>query len=425
MARKKILLISYYAFPLNAVSSYRIDSFFNYLIKYGFEVTLITRHWTESYSDWSDAMSINVNPVEIVEKEHGKIIYLPYTLKPKEFSNRFINKVYYLYQFVKGNLQPEIDTYEAFYPYIYNHLKEESYDLMIGSMPPYNTAKMLYKLNKKYKIPYILDFRDFFNNTLFDIQSKSSISEKILTKISLFWLLKWCSNAMFSISISPPFSSKIEEVLKIKTYTITNGFEKERFGENTFTNNDKFTIRYIGSCSVKQDFITFIEGFNQFIKDKNEVVIELIGTMNEEVEHLFSSNIDSQFLKIQSQRISKEETIIKTESADLLLFPTWFSFKGVYSTKIFDYIASKVNILCVKSDHDVIESLIEETKCGIICENDKEVLDYLNKTFYQWKHYGKVSYEGDPILIDFYSRENQSKAFVNLLNNKLEQIWIG
>lgn len=419
MARKKILLISYYAPPLNAVSSYRIDALFNYLIKYGYHVTLITRHWDIEYKEWKDAFKLNNKDVQIVENENGNIIYLPYTIKPKEFSNRFINKVYYLSQFINGNLQPELDTYKAFYPFLSDFLVNEKYDLMIGSMPPNNTAKLLYKLNLKFEIPYILDFRDFFNNSIFDINNTLNITDYLIKNISIFWLKKWSQKALFAISISKPFSEKIQELLSIKVHTITNGFENEKFGLKQYENNSKFTIRYIGSCSVKQDFKLFIDAFHLFVKDKKEVVIELIGTMNKEIEDMFSSQIDSDFLNIKSTRVSKEKTIEYTESSDLLLFPTWHTFKGVYSTKIFDYIASNVNILFVKSDNDVIEELVRDTNCGKICLTKNEILDYLNIMYKEWSSNGKIKYCGDKKKVEFYSRENQTKILANSIKQKL------
>lgn len=411
--KKKILLISYYAPPLNAVSSYRIDSFLNFLIKYGYHVTLVTRHWDLEYKEWEDAFKTNDKSIEIVEKENGKTIYLPYTIKAKQFSNRFINKSYYLYQFLKGNLQPEIDTYNSFYPFLSNFLKTEKFDLMIGSMPPNNTVKLLYKLNRSFEIPYILDFRDFFNNTIFDLNNRFNFTDYIIKNVSIFWLNKWSKKALFAISISKPFSDKIQELLSIKVHTITNGFEKEKFGIIQNENNSKFTIRYIGSCSEKQDFQLFIEAYNLFIADKKETVIELIGTMNKEIEDMFSSQIDSDFLNIKSTRVSKEKTIEYTESSDLLLFPTWHTFKGVYSTKIFDYIASNVNILFVKSDNDVIEELVKDTNCGKICSTKNEILDYLNIMYNEWSSSGKIKYRGDKTKVESYSRENQTLKLID------------
>ena len=161
---KRGLLISYYSLPLNAVSSYRVQAFFDVLRQEGLHVTLVTRHWESKYSNWSDAMRLNTKEMTIVEYENGRKISLPYNVSTKIYSNNLINKITYLLKYLNGNLQPEIDTYTAFYPFLSEYLKTNKYDIMIGSMPPNNTVKLLYHLNKMHKIPYVLDFRDFFNS---------------------------------------------------------------------------------------------------------------------------------------------------------------------------------------------------------------------------------------------------------------------
>ncbi|MDD2983955.1 MAG: hypothetical protein PHQ74_11280 [Crocinitomicaceae bacterium] len=61
----KILIISYYAFPLNAVPSYRIESFCEGFTKEGGDVTLLTRHWGASFNSWGDILMSNLKDIEI------------------------------------------------------------------------------------------------------------------------------------------------------------------------------------------------------------------------------------------------------------------------------------------------------------------------------------------------------------------------
>ena len=207
--KKKILLITYYYFPLNAVSSYRAHSMYNYLNQSGFEVTLVTRHWLKEYTDWTDAMAENANPSEIIKDGLGTKIYLPYTIKIKSYKNRLLNKWSSFFNYFKGNLQPEVDAYSAFYPFLNTYLQDNNFDAILVTAPPNNIIKLGSKLAANFNIPLFVDFRDFFNDQLFNENYKSNLKLEILNKISIYYIFKWVKHAKFLISISPPFSQKI------------------------------------------------------------------------------------------------------------------------------------------------------------------------------------------------------------------------
>src|SRR5690554_7423411 len=79
----KILIISYYAFPLNAVPSYRIESFCEGFTKEGADVTLLTRHWDESFKSWEDILSSKDSPPKVIRENGYRQIFLPYKGKPR------------------------------------------------------------------------------------------------------------------------------------------------------------------------------------------------------------------------------------------------------------------------------------------------------------------------------------------------------
>src|SRR5690554_5584612 len=87
----KILIISYYAFPLNAVASYRIESFCEGFTQQGGDVTLLTRHWGESFKSWEDILSSNEKDPEIKNEKGYRQIFLPYKAKPKDSKFRLIS----------------------------------------------------------------------------------------------------------------------------------------------------------------------------------------------------------------------------------------------------------------------------------------------------------------------------------------------
>src|SRR5690554_3911942 len=98
----KILIISYYAFPLNAVPSYRIESFCEGFTKEGGDVTLLTRHWDEGFNSWDDILTSNLREVEIKNEKGFREICLPFSGKTKPNKYRLLNTIDTIKDYVCG-----------------------------------------------------------------------------------------------------------------------------------------------------------------------------------------------------------------------------------------------------------------------------------------------------------------------------------
>jgi hypothetical protein len=67
--------------------------------------------------------------------------------------------------------------------------------------------------------------------------------------------------------------------------------------------------------------------------------------------------------------ISREESIHEQRKAQVLLLLTWNhpAEKGVYTGKLFDYLAAQRPVLAMGIPGSVIEELLDETQAGTIC----------------------------------------------------------
>jgi hypothetical protein len=65
--------------------------------------------------------------------------------------------------------------------------------------------------------------------------------------------------------------------------------------------------------------------------------------------------------------VTREESIIKQRCAHILLLLNWNDpqEKGVYTGKIFDYLAAQRPILSIGRCGGVVEDLLEQTKAGV------------------------------------------------------------
>ena len=66
--------------------------------------------------------------------------------------------------YLKGNIHPEVNAYEAFYPFLKEYLNNNKFDGLLVTAPPNNIVKLGGNLSKEFEIPLFIDFRDFFND---------------------------------------------------------------------------------------------------------------------------------------------------------------------------------------------------------------------------------------------------------------------
>jgi hypothetical protein len=414
----KILVISYYSKPLNGVSSYRIESFCKEFSKLGADVTLLTRHWDESFKDWDDLISSNKKNKYTTTENSYREVRVPFiSSKVHNFSaiRTFLN-------YMSGNLHFEIDCYRNFKDEALELLNiENDFDLVLVSSPPLNLIKLGYFLNKKTNTPFVVDFRDFFNN-IHLLKSKSfSKNELILWKVSNYYLKRWLKKALVISTVSKKLKGLFEDKYLKNVLLVENGFDYEWFKnkEELYSPNETFTIRYIGSAYPHQDFSLIIEGINLFLKNNRnkKVKVELIGLKNKRVETYVKSELKVNQIIVVEERISKKETVIKTINSDILMLP-WNGFDGVYGTKPFEYIASGSHVLLCPPDDDVVQKLISDYKNSSICFSSEEVYNTISKEYDKWE-IGKNKFFSHEF--DNFSREKIAKELYAKLSEEINE----
>ncbi|MGI6455392.1 MAG: hypothetical protein ACOX5R_07165 [bacterium] len=112
-----------------------------------------------------------------------------------------------------------------------------------------------------------------------------------------------------------------------------------------------------------------------------------------------------------------EEILKVQQNADVLLFLDWCdpNYPGILTGKLFEYIASGRPILCIGKAKDTCAGkLIEELGVGVSCGDDVEMIEefllHIIKNG-KWLHYNP-----DIEKIEYYSRENQVKRLIKIID---------
>jgi hypothetical protein len=410
---KKALLITYFFPPVNAVAGLRAWSWAKNFHKNNLELTVVTRHWQGDEIKWSQLtedtdleITFDKNNNYSIYKLPSKKVKLIALLKNNLLKLRIFSKAFFFIVNAFGFFNTEADARASFKKFLVKHLTEKKYDLIIVTSPPLNLIRLAYDLNKLFHIPFHVDFRDLWNNGYLNKKYKPSFSLTVIDWFKRIYIKKWLTRAGSVSAVSGPIAAYLMGIYKKEPIVITNGFESDAFIDIHKRDSAQFRFSLVGSYYPQQELEIFIEGMNRFILEAapSDFVINLIGiSVHDTVFVKLSASLPPQLLNIRD-RVSTAESIDYVINSEVLFLAAWKGYRGIYTTKIFDFIASRNNVLIAPGDDDVIDELINRTSAGKIVNSVEEFVAVMKDWYNEWKEKGTLSYSGKQWEIEKYSR---------------------
>jgi glycosyltransferase involved in cell wall biosynthesis len=312
----------------------------------------------------------------------------------------------------KGWKTPAIRLSEEF-------LANEKVDAIISSSSPVTCHIIAKELKKKYSLPWVADFRDLWTqNHAYPYSILRRVIERRLESETL-------ENVDVLVVAASPAAEQLRKLYKGKgVVVITNGFDPERLNERELNLTPKFTITYTGQTYIgKQDPSKLLTALRDLIDEKsidsNDVDVRFYGPLDESLAKEIKKYRLSAIVK-QYGTIGREVAHTKQKESQLLLLFNWEDLKekGVYTLKVFEYLASQRPILSTGGfGNDVIEALLKETKAGVYCKSTEDIKSTLKVFYLEYKQNGKVNYTGDMEHINKYSYREMAKRFVEILDS--------
>lgn len=302
-------------------------------------------------------------------------------------------------------------------------LEEEKFDIILSSSSPVATHIVAHKLKKRFKIPWVADFRDLWSqNAYYPYPFWRRVLETRLEVSTL----RLCDGL---ITVSGPCAEKLRNLHKgKKVWVITNGFDPELVNEPPLELTDKFTITYTGVIyRGKRDPSKILMALKDLISDKamdlDDIEVRFYGSENPWLQKKIEEYELSKSVK-QYGMISRGDALKKQWESQVLLLLNWDDEreKGIYTGKVFEYLAAKRPILVTGGSRgDVLEELMEETKAGVHCPTVEDIKKALLEFYSEYKREGKVSYQGNWSKIQKYSYKEMAKRFTNVFEQIVMQ----
>jgi hypothetical protein len=430
---KSVLIISYYYHQRDFVASNRIKGLVKYLPLYGWNPIILTI----KTDDNSQLLNENIADTGFYDKTW----LLKWMFKTNDY-NEIRNKIERKFQEKNGFFDIKriiqyiitIGRDLFIFPdestgWIKPGVKEGillykrcKYKIVISSFSPSASHIIARKIKKETNVPWIADFRDLWTqNHNYERIVIREIQEKQLEQSTLF-------NADALVSVSKPSAEKLQKFHhRDQVYVIPNGFDPDNLNDG-YPIDSFFRIVYTGNIyREKQNpeplFKVTKELFDERKINPNNVKIEFFGYTENWLQDL-ANNYGLNKNVTLHQRIKPEAAIIEQRKSQLLLLLTWNdpTEKGIYTGKIFDYLAARRPILSIgTTDGDVIADLLNQTGSGVYISKEIELKNYLLTAYNEYQKFGFVQYRGIDREVMKYSHKEMARKFAEVLDEIIKE----
>ena len=409
----KVLVIAYYFPPKGLSGVQRTLKFVKYMPKYNWQPTVLTSGTNAYYAyDYSLLKEIDESVVKIVRvssKEVNSLIPKKGTVKmPGEVFRKILSFVSSLL-FIPDNKKQWAKNalIEA-----RKLLKEEQYDLIFVTGPPFSSFTIAAQLKKEFDVPLAIDYRDLWYGYYFAIYPTPY--HKSRNKQLEYQALKAADKI---IVINRRIKEKIMEYYPFVSHRdiiiVPHGFDPEdmeKAGTEPRT-KDKLVIAHSG---LFYEYITpkyLLNAFKSLVEERPDIAsnIELvfIGILRKSLLRQIRRLKLEPFVKITGY-VSHIEAVRKILSSDVL----WMMIgKGRNSdahspSKFFEYVGTGKPIIGLIQDGSTLKLSLQEYKASYTCDpyDEKSIKELLLQVYEDYR-LNKLP-QPDPEVIARYRRDN-------------------
>jgi len=299
-------------------------------------------------------------------------------------------------------------------------LKEHKIEAIITTGPPHSTHLAGLKLRKKFKIPWVADFRDPWTNIFYN----NFLPRTERTKAKDLRLENAVVKGSDHLIVATPGLEREFEDRKEQITTILNGFDQADIAPSSKQKTEKFILAYVGNLLPTQSVNQLWEALEELVGDgfftSANFMIKLTGKADDAVVHRLTTGVLKDVAEIEGYVPHKTATKRMQEAAMLLfLIPQDENNKLILTGKLFEYLATRRPILGIgPKDGDADYILQQSGRDAIIDYKHKALMkEKLLHYFEQWKtsHNVPHEYHESEQLFQF-SRQQQTAKLATILN---------
>lgn len=383
----KILLITNYYYPKKSVATNRMLAYAKYLTKHGHNVYVLTD---------GNGGRLRIDDIDVYYVANKSYIKkLDVTVKESRFRH-YVKCAYniLLSYFNVDSGRWKHDAIEEARVII----NEKNIDFIIASYPTIEPLQIAHALKKEFpNLKYIADMRDAL---------WAPTMPKLFVNRNVRLGTKALKTSNIVIAACKPNLDRYKELVGVDSGVIyreiRNGFDFN-LSEPIHSENEFCNIVYSGSFYGDIKPNNFFKAVSNIIDDR-KIRITIIGN---KAPILIPEKLSNYVEQIEWMEYSELINYLKSHADLLLMIIPKSREKGVFSGKIFDYIACLKPVLGLVPTDDIAAELLTEVNACYLAENEKidEIQLRIVEAYRDWEN--KKNYEFNKTIIMRHHREAQ------------------
>ncbi len=412
---KRLLLVTYWFPPRESTGTRRIQGITRYLPGYGWDVTVLTPS------------------LPLLPRTPCRVIETPY---PGDVGSRIKRTCTGSGMEPSGSIRllgPLIGTLRGAVAFpdeqrrwirhgtrkAIELTREEHFDAILSSCSPFSAHVVASRTSALSGIPWVADFRDPWS-------MNHDYRYGLRRRIDAWYEKRILRQATLITTVSEPMAAMIESMHRKPARCVMNGFDPAKLVYRP-AGVERFVLRYTGRLyrtGHRVPLKLLLEGI-RYTRDKvnlHHPLLEIYGPPArwalKMVEETGLGN-----LVVYRGEVSTEEAVRLQRTACGLVVLDWHDGRtdGVYTGKVFEYMAARRPIMAVGSVHcanSVLRELMERSSAGLYLCTPDSIGEYILSLYRRFER-GEQITSGTPVSsLMHYSQERMAEEF----NDALEEV---
>lgn len=421
-----ILIVTYTYPPAKSVNGFRPYHFAKTLTRAGWNVSVLTRHFSGYEQIPEDYGKPNRTPFSMDHQPEALVYRVPFYNSWFRYHqstwirNSGLWKVIYFIQLLVGRTNQE--SYNKYFKkYLRPLLIQKGYDLILVESGPTNLVRLVSHHAMKYRIPYAIDFRDAYYHEMYRDFRSLAWNKKIKIRLEEWYMTKPIRNSIKVFSLSHAWLEILKVPPGLRTI-VNNGYDEEEW-QHVVKNQptDRFVIASIGTLYDQPVLDELLKCIGLFLqKGYGDVRVRFIAPGPKEVISKIRQYLPHETVSMEVPRVPYKKAIQGMADAHVLIYHGWKGWTELAGTKIFDYLRSGNRILIIPSDDGPLKKWIESTQAGVITDSPEEGTRALQLCYEEWKLNGKLESITELKQLVTCSRQYQSDLLEQSLRGLLQ-----
>ncbi|MDX5427904.1 MAG: glycosyltransferase, partial [Bacteroidota bacterium] len=297
-------------------------------------------------------------------------------------------------------------------------IEEQDIDVVITTSPPHSTQLIGMKLKSRYGIKWICDLRDPWTDIYYyKSLGHSPISRAFDKKLEKAVLSTADHILTVSDSLIDLFLEKSPTLRREGFTLIPNGYDEDDFSSiEEVKSTGELLITYTGTMSGIYRPETLFQSLRSALDATPGIHarLQIVGHIAEDImEQIKSLDLSVDYLGM----VPHDKVVIYQQSADILLLviPAIENAKGILTGKIFEYLATRNQIVCLGPEDGDAAAILERTKLGktFSRNHSDQLTEHFKLLFRNWQK-GVSPLPNEEEILTF-SRRRQAQVIVDLI----------